>query len=275
MRLGWRVGVVVAVLALVAVLGQAPAAIAQDASREDIPPEARQRFDLATTMYSQGRFVEAAEEFERVYALTSHADVLHNIYVAYRDAGDKRKAADALRRYLEAAEEISDRPVMEARLATLEREIAEEDARAEEEPEVSETPDPEPVEPVGPAPPPTTPASDGGPSLLPPALVLGGGLALVGVGIVLGLGAASDYEDLESDCGPALICSSDRQDDVDSLGTRALLADVAWISGAVIAGVGAAWLTVSLLGGSDAPATARMSPSCSGAFCGATVEGTF
>lgn len=268
MRLGWSVLVLVAASALVPV----HTAVAQDASREDIPPEARQRFDLATTMYSEGRFVEAAEEFERVYALTSHADVLHNIYVAYRDAGDKRKAADALRRYLETAGEISDRPVMEARLAALEREIAEEDARAEAPPPVAE---PAPVEaPVSSSPAAAAPTSDG-PSLLAPALVLGGGLALVGVGIVVGLGAASDYDELENDCGSALICSSDRQDDVDALGTTVLIADILWISGAVVAVMGATWLALSLVSSSDGSASAQLSPACSDAFCGAVLEGTF
>ena len=219
---------------------------AQGAAEQDIDPIARQRFQIAAQLYSRGQFAEAADEFQRVYDATQHPDVLHNIYVAHRDAGNKREAAAALRAYIASAEEIPERQLMEARLATLEREIAEEDARnsqlePEPEPEPIVEPDPDPI--AAPAP---RPAPAEGPSLLAPALVLGAGAAIAIAGVVMGVVAAGQYADLEDTCGPALICRMEQQDDIDALRTTALLADVLMIGGGVVAAIGTAWLIVEL-----------------------------
>jgi hypothetical protein len=247
---------------------------AQGAQEQDIDPVARQRFLLATELYRQGRFVDAAQEFERVYEATRHADLLHNVYVAYRDAGEKRKAADALRSYLAEAEEIPDRTVMEGRLATLERELAEDGARTPPPTEPAET------EPVGPGPttpppsvPPPPPAGDG-PDALAPAIVLAVGAGAAIVGGVLGVVAAGQYSELEDDCGSALICRMDREADIDGLRTTALLADVLVLGGGLVAVVGGTWLVIELTsGGEERATTARVSPWCTADGCGASIRG--
>ena len=260
----------------------APAAAQGRAQEEDVDPEARQRFQLATTLYGQGRFVEAAEEFERVYEITDNAVLLHNIYVAYRDAGDEPKAAQFLRQYLEEAEEIPDRAVMEGRLRTLERQVAEAEARDDgevvEPPTDETTGPPAPVEPGDSQPqrPPPREQDSSWPIVVS-AVVAAVGAAAVGVGAVLGVQAADQYEELENDCGPALICPATRQEDVDSLGATALAADILLIGGGVLAVGGLTWLIIEVAGGGDGGSASSIEPSlaCNGHGCGASLRGAF
>ncbi len=274
MRLVFRALVSAAVLAA-AVPG---VAAAQGADAEQLDPEARQRFQLATTLYGQGRFVEAAEEFERVYELTRNADVLHNVYVAYRDAGDKPRAAEALRGYLHEARDIPDRAVMEGRLATLEREIAEDEERERRLEEAAVEDDhgsDASVTESAPEPAPVTPPSEG-PSVALPIVVLSAAAALAIGGGVLGLVAKGQYEDLEEECGIRLVCPASEQDEVDSLSTTALVADILLAAGAVAAVVGGTWLAVELAtGDGEDGATARLSPWCGPDGCGASLGGRF
>lgn len=92
-------------------------ALAQSGGEE----EARHHFRIGQAHYESGHFREAAREFEESYRLSQRPALLHNIYVAYRDAGMVAEAADALRRYLEESPQVDNRPLLERRLANLER----------------------------------------------------------------------------------------------------------------------------------------------------------
>ena len=262
-------------LAVAACLLAMPGTLAaQGADEHDIDPIARQRFQIAAELYARGQFAEAAAEFQRVYDATQHPDVLHNIYVAHRDAGNKRDAAAALRAYVESGAEIPDRAVMEGRLATLEREIAEEDARNAE-------PQPTPVEPAPPAvepdPDPVTapaPAPDEGPSLLAPAVVLGAGVAITIGGVVVGVIAMGQYATLEEECNALGVCRAERQDDIDSLGTTALVADILMIGGGAIAVAGALWLVLAVTG-DDSETLTALAPWVTTTSAGAALGGSF
>jgi tetratricopeptide (TPR) repeat protein len=85
---------------------------------------ARTHFRLGEVHYEAGEYRDAAREFEEAYRLSHRPELLHNLYVAYRDAGDLEHAADALRRYLAAVPNGEDTATVRRRLAALEEAIA-------------------------------------------------------------------------------------------------------------------------------------------------------
>src|SRR5687768_16190217 len=70
--------------------------------------QARGHFRLGREFYGQGRFAEAAKEFEIAYGLSGRGSLLYNVYLAYRDAQDVPNAARALRGYLAAVPDAPD-----------------------------------------------------------------------------------------------------------------------------------------------------------------------
>lgn len=88
--------------------------------------ESQSRFRIGLTLYQENRYLDAAREFEEAYRLSQHPEVLYNVYVCYRDAGDWVLAAEALRRYLAATPAtIPERTTLEQRLANIEQRLAE------------------------------------------------------------------------------------------------------------------------------------------------------
>ncbi|MBX3248150.1 MAG: hypothetical protein KF901_13305 [Myxococcales bacterium] len=123
------------------VLGPATAA-AQDA--EDYDPRdmrtegldddaARSRFRVGQALFDEGRFGEAAREFESAYQLSRRPSLLFNAYLAYRDGSMLEDAARALAAYLEADPGIEDASALEVRLRAIQRTVDEERARRERE----------------------------------------------------------------------------------------------------------------------------------------------
>src|SRR4051794_6738550 len=68
----------------------APAATPASAPSDD---EARVHFRLGTAYYDSGRFAQAAEEFKQAHELSQRPQLLYNLFLAYRDAGDLVHAA--------------------------------------------------------------------------------------------------------------------------------------------------------------------------------------
>src|SRR6187401_2652142 len=62
--------------------------------------EARMRFELGRRYYDTGRFADAAAEFAEAHRLSGRMELLYNLFLAYRDAGDDVHAAETLRLYL-------------------------------------------------------------------------------------------------------------------------------------------------------------------------------
>lgn len=97
--------------------GGAPAPTQPAESEED---SARSHFRVGQLMYGEGRFNEAAAEFDRAYELSGRPQLLYNAFLAHRDAGHVAEAVARLRQYLEQTPDAADRETLERRLAAME-----------------------------------------------------------------------------------------------------------------------------------------------------------
>lgn len=94
--------------------------------------QARTLFETGQRYYQEGLFAQATVEWEKSYAVIPRTATLYNLYVGYRDGGDLPNAIRALKLYLEKSGAIEDRPVLEAKVQSMEAELkAKQDAEAE------------------------------------------------------------------------------------------------------------------------------------------------
>ena len=115
-------------LALIANLAFVTALTAQD--RETSIEQARRLMEQGQTYYLQGRFGEAAAEFEAAYQAEPFSAFLFNAGVAYENARDSRRAVEFFRLYLERDPSASDRAAVEQRIERLSAAIAAAEAAA-------------------------------------------------------------------------------------------------------------------------------------------------
>lgn len=144
--MGWGLALLAGACVL---LAEAPVARAQTtedgAATASVPDseadtESRRHYRVGLAHYQNGDFVEAAQEFEQAYAFAPHPELLYNLYLAYRDAGDVEGAARSLRGYLEHAEHPDQEETLRGRLATLDRQVAELHARQAAPPPTATSP---------------------------------------------------------------------------------------------------------------------------------------
>lgn len=129
--------------ALLLVMAQASSGLAQEeATPENYDPrgpsamrtqemdegQAQSRFRIATALYEEGRFLEAAREFEAAYELSRLASLKFNAYLAFRDAGRLADAVRCLSTYLEEAPDAAEHERLSGRLAAMRRTLAENNA---------------------------------------------------------------------------------------------------------------------------------------------------
>ncbi|MEM9188136.1 MAG: hypothetical protein AAGF12_03110 [Myxococcota bacterium] len=267
-------------LVLIATLGTPASALAQEAPPDPAPeaspaPEeeeqdpsmnmaeshlddaaARQHFVAGRSLYDVGNFENAAVEFEEAYRLSNRPELLYNIYVAHRDAGNTRQARDSLASYLEAMDDPPDRVNLEARLQALDTRVAEEERNAQERAE-AEARERERQRREALA------AAEQDQFNIAPWIVTGiGGAALIAGAItgILALGATSSLED---DC-PNDRCPQgfDLEGERDSARTLVILTDYLLLAGGIVAAAGLTWGLLTLGGGDEGEA-----PTAS-AFCG-------
>jgi tetratricopeptide (TPR) repeat protein len=260
---------VTALAFLVALLMLAGSAAAQGGPQND--DEARVHFRLGTAYYDSGRFAQAAQEYKQAYDLSKRPELLYNLFLAYRDAGDIALAADALRQYLADAPNIQERKKLEARLEALEKILADQppapattEAQTNLQSEAAQSSIPEPA--------PTAPPPERKLTWLPWTLLGVGGAMVVG-GVVTGKLASDDEHELEQRCPNESKCSLSEAEveHLQSSGSsKAKVGDALWISGAVTAGMGLAfvfWRPWDRTG--EAP-TARVDLDCGRSACRAT-----
>jgi tetratricopeptide (TPR) repeat protein len=189
------------------------------------PNEAEARFGRGTELHRQGRFAEAAEEFLAAWRLSHRTELLYNAYVAYRDAADTRRAAEALREYLDVEPRARNRPMLQAQLAAMDAQLR----AATPAPAPAPAPAPTPAPAAWPAasvtvrpPAPTEPPRRS--LALPIALISGGGVAVL-AGAVLGVTVLSTESDLSSSC-VGRVCDPALRGEADAARTRAVVTDV-------------------------------------------------
>ena len=249
-----------------AMLLAAPA-LAQEEPR-DLSPEqierARGHFMAGRAYYEDGRWQDAAREFQESYRITAHPDVLYNLGQAY-DQGDERdRAIEAYRGYLDQRMDAPDRERVERRIRELEQLHAavEAEAASAPEPRLPAERGPEPrLEPV------EEPAS------VLPWIVIAAGGALAAGAAVTGVMALSTHSDLEDACGGGP-CPADRQDDVDRGEALATWSTVLTVAAVLAVAAGVTLLVLSGSGGDDAPpvATVELLPGPSLAGAGARIR---
>jgi tetratricopeptide (TPR) repeat protein len=238
---------------------------------------ARQHFQLGRAQYESGAFREAATSFEHAYELSKREVLWYNIFLAYRDAGDNAKAAEALRNYLTRVEQIDTRAQLEARLASLERLVQEEEQRkqqqaqqpsseaAAQEPAQAETQQQQVANELT-----LHPTVKESPSIVPYILMGVGGAMIIG-GVVTGAMASSKHGELEDQC-PDNRCDDPSLKSVADEGeTLALVADILLFGGIAAAGTGGVlwFLNNNQSSSEEAPVNAALS--CGPRACGGRV----
>lgn len=268
-------------LAVALTLAGASVASAQAEGEQD----ARHHFRLGSAHYDSGHFAEAAREFEESYRLSRRPELLNNIYVAHRDAGNAGAAADALERYLAEMPDVENREMLEQRLAGLRRMAAANQSSAATDGGAEANPDDPPTrdasaevsashETTTDTTPDTSDGGGGGGGLSPVGFIVAGvgAAALIG-GVITGSMALSTQSELESNC-PDGVCPPgyDYAGPADSGRTLALLTDILIPVGvaAVAAGV---VLIIVLQDGGDESTTAGAA--CDQHGCMGALRGRF
>jgi hypothetical protein len=259
--------------------GPAPGA-APGKSSED---EARAHFLLGRSFHDRGEFAKSAAEFELAYAASGRPALLYNLFVAYRDANDAKRAADALRRYLDLEKNVENRPQLEAKLEAMEAALAAQLIEEAANPQPAKTAEPASDAQAEPEP---VAAADIEPMVQPeesafpigPVIVMGVGGAMMLGSIATGLMASSAQSELEDMCPTRMGCSADLEDTASKGETMALVTDVLLFGGIAVAAGGAAWWLLGS-GSSSESASARdathASVMCTNSACAANVRGTF
>lgn len=258
--------------------GTGEAAVGQATMRqaELSDSQARSHFRVGETLYAEGRFADAAREFEQAYVLSRRPALLYNAFVAYRDANDLAHAIVMLDEYLRVAPEADDTPVLRSRLAAmratresqmteqssidaerarLEAERAELAREAEEARVRAENAERQVARTRSPL----------------PFVVGGAGLAILAGSGVAAIIAGNNISSAEDTC-PDHICPRDANVDLgsvrDSVRRPALASDVMLAVGGATLVSGIVWLVVSRSGTDDQGPT--VSAACDGRGCTAS-----
>jgi tetratricopeptide (TPR) repeat protein len=218
------------------------AARAQNAGNREA---ARAAFDEATRQFEHRNYQLALEGFQRSYDLMegqpTQIIILYNVARSHEELGNLREALEAFERY--AANAPADAPYLEEtgdRVRDLRARIAA--------------------------------SSDGGEALLFSGIAIAGvGIAELVASIITGALALDGEARLESMC-EGMLCAPSAQGLIDETRTLGLATDVLWISGAVLAAVGATLLALGLTKGANATTTAV---ACGPNGCYGVVWGTF
>jgi hypothetical protein len=224
-------------------LGIPAGAIGQDAEEEAADDAGAQRaFRVAQAHYENGEFEDAAVGFDEAHQLSQRPQLLYNMYLAYRDAQNLSRAADALELYLEQVPDAPMHDHLRSRLGRMRAAIEQDGASA-----VVESDGNDPGLDAGAMDAPSDERDDdtGGGSDLPiPALVVAAaGALLLGGSAITGVMTASKQSQLEDGCPTRLGCDPLLEDARDSGKTLALVTDVLLFTGIAAVGVAAAlWI---------------------------------
>lgn len=255
-----------ATLILVVTTTASSIAVAQD---EAPPPEvarARALFDEATQHHQDARFALAAESYQGAYDLlrsVSHPGaplVLFNLAASLAEIPGRECEAKAVYvRFLQEADATNEQ--VQQNLGVVQVRIRELEARSGD---CSDTTATDASEPPVPDTRVTTSVSPVGP------IVMGvGGALLIGAAVTGGL-ALAENDAFEAECSEPGACPVSAAGMLDSAHTLALVTDILWIGGAVVAAAGLV-LTLTL---TDTEET-QVSAACGSHGCGVFAAGSF
>jgi tetratricopeptide (TPR) repeat protein len=259
---------------------------AQEESSDDA---ARRHFRLGQAHYENGEFAEAATEFDEAYRLSQRAQLLYNVYVAYRDAGDMPHAAAALRSYLDQVPDAENGAQLHARLVAMDRVLAQSAATTTTTTTVATPTDTTTVATTDTTTttaattttdtstevvPPPAYTSGGGFGSSPVGWIVGGvGAALIVAGIVTGVMALDAQSSLDAMCGQDHhSCPAGYESTRDSGQALGAATDGLIITGGIALVTGVVLLFVLDGGSTDAP---PVSASCGPTGCSAFFQGRF
>lgn len=233
---------------------------AQQVQELEMPPSevaARGHYLMALEAYRAGHFADAVREFQEAHQLApQHHQLLFNLFLAQRDAGQTADAVASLRAYLEAVPDAENAELLRARLATMEAQVAAEQERAST---MTEPPPPDTTTTTTTTPPPpVAPPAHHDPSAAPWVLVGVGGAAAIAA-IITGVLTASTYASIDSSC-PGGTCPAgyDLEGQRSTGTTLALTTDVLGAVGGVAMAVGIVWGIVDLTSGSSDTSSASV-----------------
>lgn len=208
----------------------ADGADADGADADDVTdPEAREHFEAATEYYDNTEYEDALVEFRRAYELASpgaRPAMLFNVAASLERLGRFDESADALERYLDEADDPVTPARLRARIVSLRR-------RADANRARNESPD--------------------NPLLIAGGVTLGvAGVAAISFAVLGGL-ALAENNSLEDGCFATRTCVAD---DVATLESLTLGADISWIAAATAGAVGLGLLIGGAVSSEDSDAVA-------------------
>lgn len=211
-------------------------------------------FQAGTSYYDTGDYEGALREFRRSYDLSQRPQLFYNISLAYERLNDLENAVTYLRRFLAEVATIEDRRTYEIRLQNIERRLealrAPTTAPPTTAPATTETPSPSPetrpqVAPHDDASDASEAATEGegtsASSGVPVSAWIGFGVGGAGLlaGTTFGLLALSEDSSLSDGCGATTSCT---EDDVSTMKTYQLMADIGFALGLAGVAVGVVML---------------------------------
>ena len=270
--------------------------MAQSTAREQdlTDQQARSHYVVGRAMYEAGRFAEAASEFQQAYDLSHRAQLLYNLYIAYRDSSQLVRARDALRQYLAEVTEVPNRLHLLSRLEALETQIAQEEREhAETEAELAQAEETAATAEMA-----RQRAEAENRNLRRqrpwwPWLLVGVGVAAVGTGIGLGVDAGAQADRVRAQCTDPLTMQAECPtgplqpvrplDAAGGIQAQANVADALWATGTALTAAGLVLAfalnddisTTPEGDGSDSPPPPTVSAACTSTGCMSFVQGAF
>ena len=190
--------------------------VAETSAQTADEEEAFVLFDEGNKLYKLGQFEAAAERYERAYDLHPEPTILYNLARA-KESFDPAGSADSYEEYLDLGEGDEDRGAIERRITAMRKRVSD-DAALQEKLEAKDA---------------VVESSGAGPF---PWVLFGTGLALGTAGIITGVIAKGKHSDAIEE--PEQRAAADLASSADSL---ALVTNILWISGGVLALVGLIW----------------------------------
>lgn len=241
--------------------------------RELDDERAREHFTIATRYYDEGRFIEAAQQFEEAYELSGRPELQYNAYIAYREAHQSRRAAAMLHGYLDSVPDAPDRVNLQARLEELQRVIEQDEQRTQQLTDAQQRAEEEARRAEEEAR--ARREAEAAPEAWP-WVVFGVGAAATIAGAIVGGVAIGDASALRSECDDMEQClpQTNLDERRDTARTMALVSDFLLFGGGAVTVAGLILGLVFGLGSSsdDAP---QAGAACTADGCFGTIGGRF